>query len=310
MTAVLDPFVLEKAPGPLVELPDALVRARAAFNETLAALNGIAAGDLGYLWMWDGNEQDVRYGFYRAFEILEVGAANATRALASQPSSAARQAVAAATASRWALHGVLATLRDADIDADPGNGEWSIRRTLQHTVSSQRGYAWGTAAWLALREQTQSQGLGRLPDDWFGGLPEEEEEAVGSLAEVRRELDDIVDVTSARYATLTDDDLAVMGRWSGAPVTIHFRQWRWSSHIAEHTIQIEKTIDMLGKRRSEVDWLSRLLGQAYGRLEAIAFGLESAVAGESVFDGVVRDLGVLHPQIVAAAREALPGPEE
>ena len=36
MTAVLDPFILEKAPGPLVDIPDALVRARAAFTETLA----------------------------------------------------------------------------------------------------------------------------------------------------------------------------------------------------------------------------------------------------------------------------------
>ena len=72
--------------------------------------------------------------------------------------------------------------------------------------------------------------------------------------------------TSSRYATLTDDDMKVMGGWSGIPVTIGFRQWRWSSHIHEHTIQIEKTLDMLGMHRSEVDWLTRLNARAFGRL--------------------------------------------
>lgn len=305
MTA-LDAFVLEKAPGPLVEVPDALVRARGAFKQTLAALNGIADGDLGYQWMWDGNEQDVRYGFYRAFEILESGTSAATRALAAEPSSEARDAVAAATASRWALHGVLATLSDTDLDADPGNGEWTVRRTMQHVINSQRGYAWGSAAWLAERELTARIGVQRLSDDTFKGFPEEEDEGLGSLSEIRGELDDIVDVTSARFATLSDDDLSVTGRWSGAPVSIAFRQWRWSSHIAEHTIQIEKTLDMLGRRRSEIDWLSRLLGQGFGRLEASAFGRASAAGAETVFEQVARELSALHPQVVAAAHAAVP----
>ena len=33
------------------------------------------------------------------------------------------------------------------LDADPGGGEWSIRLTLGHIISSQRAYVWGTAWW-------------------------------------------------------------------------------------------------------------------------------------------------------------------
>lgn len=306
MTAALDSFVLERAPGRLVELDPSLVRTREAFRPTLDALAAMTDRDFTYAWTWNGNPADIRYGFYRVLELLETATSSASRALSAQPNSEARDAAAAATASRWALQAILATLTDADLDADPGNAEWSVRRTMQHIVGSQRGYAWGTAAWLSLREQTRTEGLGRLNDEWFAAMPEEEDEARGSLADVRRKLDDIVDVTSARYATLTDDDMAVMGRWSGYPVSVAFRQWRWSSHIAEHTVQIEKTLDMLGRRRSEVDWLVRLIGRAFGALEATTFGRESAGDAASVFEGVARDLADLHPQLTAAAKAAIP----
>ena len=311
MSAVLDPFILEKAPGPLVELDQPLVRARAAFTETLAALTELSDTDLPYLWDWVGNDADVRYGFYRVVELLESATSEAARAMSREQTSEARGAVAAATASRWALHGVLATLDDADLDADPGHGEWSVRRTMQHIINSQRGYAWGSARWLSVRDQPRPSGRQRLPaEPGEQALPDEEDEGLGSLAGIRDELDQIVDVTSSRFATLTDDEMALKSGWYGFAVTIGFRQWRWASHIAEHTIQIEKALDMLGRRRSEVDWLSRLMGQAYGRLEAIAFGRASAAASSTVYDQAARDLSALYPTVVAAAKAALPAPED
>ena len=62
MTAVLDPFVLEHAPGPTVELDPALLRARAALNDLLARLARVDDAALTYVWTWDGNSVDVRYG--------------------------------------------------------------------------------------------------------------------------------------------------------------------------------------------------------------------------------------------------------
>ena len=97
-----------------------------------------------------------------------------------------------------------------------------------------------------------------------------------------------------------------MAGWSGFPVTIGFRQWRWSSHIREHTIQIEKTLDMLGKRRSEVDWLTRTNAQAFGRLGGSVFGRASAGGAATVLDQVARDLDALAPGIVTAAEAGVP----
>ncbi len=306
MSAVIDPFILERAPGPIVEIPPALVRARTAFGATLDAVARIPDERLMSAWDWEGNAADVRYGFYRILEMLDSAASIAARALSTSPNSEARDAVGAADAARWTLHGVLATLDDGDLDADPGNGEWTVRRTMQHIINSQRGYAWGSAYWLSISDQPRSAGPQRAPDEAFASLPEKEDEARGSLADVRRELDDVVDATSSRYATLTDADMSVMSGWSGFPVSIGFRQWRWFSHIAEHTIQIEKTLDMLGRHRSEVDWLTRSNASAFGRLGGTVFGRASAGAASDVLEAVARDLGQLRPSIVAAAEEGVP----
>lgn len=158
MPAVIDLFILEHAPGPLVELDPALVRARAAFNATLSAVARFTDNDLASAWTWGGNAVDVRYGFYRLAEILEPATADARRALAAAPSREARDAVAATTEARWRAQAILATLGDDDLDADPGGGEWTIRQTMGHIIGTQRGYAWSSAWWLSVRDEPRAAG--------------------------------------------------------------------------------------------------------------------------------------------------------
>jgi hypothetical protein len=315
--ATLDPFVLEHAPGPVASLHPSILEARAAINGALTDLAGVSDEALGASWDWDGNQADVRYGYYRLLEAVERGKAAAGRALEADPSTEARDAVAAATAARWDLHGILASLDEADLDADPGGGEWTVRRTLAHINSSQRGYAWGSAWWLWARDQPRADGPQRVPLDIFDAAPEEESEAAGSLAEIRAHHDGLIDSTSTRYACLTPDELAVMGGWSGVAVDLAFRQWRWSSHIQEHTVQVEKTLDLLGRRPTEVARLVRLIARAYGRLEAVVFfrstdALEQATGGESAADvlhSVAAELAQRTPTIVAAAERNIPAPD-
>ena len=49
--------------------------------------------------------------------------------------------------------------------------------------------------------------------------------------------------------------------------------------MREHTIQVEKTLAMLGRRPTEVDRLVRLLLAAYGRLEAVVSGMPAGAVG-------------------------------
>lgn len=314
MTAVLDPFVLERAPGPTVALHPAAQHLREAFTAAFASWAAIPDERLLSLWVWDGNDINVRYAFYRTLEILESGAGEVARSVGSAESSEAREAVAMTTAARWELQGVLCGLTDADLDADPGGGEWTVRQTMGHIIGGQRGYAWGSAYWISVRDQPKPPGPRRAPDELFAGLPEDDEESSGTLAEVRHKLDDIVDATSSRYATLSTDEMASAGGWYGFPVTVGFRMWRWPSHIEEHTLQIDKTLDMLNHRATEVERLIRLNHRALGRLEALVFGRPAeqvdANGAGATLDRVANALRDMAAPVKAAADAGVPGPPD
>lgn len=314
MTAVLDPFVLERAPGPVVELHPSLVRLRGAFNAAFDKLGTIPDERLTSLWDWDGNDINVRYAFYRTLETLESGAAEVARAISGHESSEARAAVGMASAARWDLQGILAGLTDSDLDADPGGGEWTVRQTMAHIIGGQRGYAWGSAYWISVRNEAKPDGPRRAPDHFFTAMPEDDAEATGTLAEVRQKLDDIVDSTSSRYATLSTDEMSSEAGWYGFPVTVGFRMWRLPSHIEEHTVQIEKTLDMLEHHATEVERLVRINARAMGRLEALIYGraveqLDAAGVG-AILDRLATALNDMAAPVKAAADAGVPGPPD
>lgn len=269
-------------------LPDALLRARDALRTAATDYLSIPDSALLKVWLFRGVDtgDGVRYGIYRGAETIEVADAKLDAALAGaapRPPGAIR--CAPATIARWALQGRLAAIDDALLDEVPREGEWTLRETLAHTVGGQRGYGAFTRWWLG-------QPLGpdrpsRIPPDADAALdrelPPESAEGLGSVAEISSRLDAVLDEWALRVADLDDAALAASGRWAGVLVDIDFRLGRWASHIREHTIQLDKTLDWLGYQPSEPARIVRDLHDAWGRLEARIFpiapaGTESAVA--------------------------------
>jgi hypothetical protein len=108
-------------------------------------------------------------------------------------------------------------------------------------------------------------------------LPEEVEEGIGSLADIRARLDDVLDLSIGALGVLDAGELAVPARWSGVAVTVAFRLTRWASHLREHTIQVEKTLGFVGHATTEVERLMRLIAGAYGELEEGLIGWPAQV---------------------------------
>jgi hypothetical protein len=311
-TAV-DPRLVEWTPGPaLVLLPEA-VAARAAIEAAGRALLAVPDGArLEAVWPWPGStsEVEVRYGFYRMFELLESARAAVISTLARSsavPAPGGRLG-AAATVARWSLHGLLLPLTDVELDADPGNREWTVRQTLGHMLQSQQFYGSFTAWWL-----TQAPTPAAIPPvDLTYAVPSEEELSAGSVSEVRARLDALLDLAMARLGGLDETQVAVPARWSGGEVTVGFRMGRWASHIREHTIQVEKTCVMLDRPMTEVERLVRLIFEAYGRLEETVFGLDAAAARPAapVFAETAATVSALVPGILAASEANVPPPPE
>lgn len=291
MPAMQVDAVLERyAPPVTSEVPPWIFEARASVRDTIRALLEIDEGDLALRWLWRDDRSggtEARYAFFRAIETFERAASVAGSVAAAGQAPAGHGAFAAATAARWDLHGLLASVTDADLDRDPGGGEWTIRQTLAHTVYVERAYPAWSAWWLG-REQT-SDLPAAAPDEVGEGFPEEHEEGAGSLFEIGARLDGAMDGAAERMATLNDDQLATPARWSGYAVDVGFRLWRQSSHLQEHTVQVEKTLVMLGRTPVEGQRLARLALRAYGRLEAVVYALPPSLAdaGRAPFEEAV-----------------------
>jgi hypothetical protein len=265
-------------------IPEALIAAR---RDVLAAVRDLATitdAEMEKPWAWKGDsEVELRYAFYRIFEEFEragIDAAAALRAAGADRGTAA-DLIAPATAARWDLHGLLLQLPDAAWDTNPGGEEWTVRETLGHIIGSQRGYAAVTAWWQAQGLPADPTLPTARPSHIYDVLPSDEEEGAGTPAEVLERLGEVLDQSAERLTGLPPERLAFGTRWVGFALDIGFRLGRWSSHIREHTVQVEKTLMMIGHTPTEVDRLIRLILAEWGRAEAVAYGLPdggSAVA--------------------------------
>lgn len=266
-------------------LPAALLRARADVVAAIRDLRTIPDAKLAGPWAWKGgSEEEIRYGFYQIAETFELAAIDAETAIRAAGSSQARgraaDRIAPATAARWDLQGLLLPLDAATWDADPGGGEWTVRQTMGHVISGQRSYGVGTAWWQAQALPADDPDLPNAPESIYETLPSDEAEADGPPAAVRDRLDAVLDLTSERLAGLPEERLLLAARWAGFAVDVGHRIGRWSSHLREHTIQVEKTLVMLDVRPTEVDRLVRHVLAEWGRAEAVVYG--SADAGDAI----------------------------
>jgi DinB family protein len=287
----MDDPLLELTPGPTLPVASAVVAARKALSAAVDDLLAVPDAALESVWEWRTgfvDNTEVRYAFYRIHERLEESAA---AIVGGRVGGGEGPGVGPAvslfgplTAARWELRAAIAPLEARDLDADPGGGEWTVRRTLGHIVGSQRGYGWYNAWWLH-----RGHVEGPLPkpadDPQMPAEPDEEDEATGSPTEVMARLDDLVDVATGRFAGLTEDELTIPARWSGVPVDLRFRMLRLGSHIREHTVQVDKTLAMTGRQPTEVERLVRLIGASYGRLESQVYARSDEVLGRRFASG-------------------------
>ena len=293
------------APAPTSPVSPALIAARTALNAAARDLLAVPDDRLERTWRWRDTDADVRYGAFHAIEAVETAAAEITATLAATGTRRSNAAlrIAPVTTARWDLHGRLATIDDASLDTVAKDGEWTLRETLGHIVGGQRGYV-VYSTWHWVRNEYERPTEAELEQiQAVTALPEDSDEATGTLAEITARIDEATDL-GTRLAGLTDADLARPARWSGIPVDVGFRVGRWSSHFMEHAIQIDKTLGWLDRRPTEVERIVGELYRAWGRLEAEIFPIEPAALTRAAGGGrsVEAVLGALGDSLVTDAR--------
>jgi hypothetical protein len=208
--------------------------------------------DLERPWSWRGSERDVRAGLYRSFEAEQAAAA-----VVSHPSEAART-LALAQAAFGDLRGLLAGLPDELLDRVPREGEWPLRQTLHHLLHVEQTFRAHTGYALA---RSASNPV-RMPADEVPGIDE---------ADVSGGIDDILvtfsferEATDTSFEALTPEQLLLPTIWSDTEVDVRFRLNRFGGHLAEHTIQCEKTFSWLDLAPTEARLITRRISALRG----------------------------------------------
>jgi hypothetical protein len=117
-------------------------------------------------------------------------------------------------------------------------------------------------------------------------IPDEAwEEILGQdIAAVEAALDEPLAGILAYYAALheqvvgdladihTDELAAPSLYWEGYELSLKFRLHRFDSHLRQHTIQVDKTLEAIGCNPSEMKRLLRLIYAALAEVEGFAIG--------------------------------------
>lgn len=236
---------------------------------------GITDAELERPWKWGDYDEGVRFAFFRTYEELRELAARlgAERARSGHPLSLAQRILSQYNAAYRDLQAVLLGVSDPDGARTPAEGEWALREVVLHMIETERSF------FTVLYYTLESAHRGESPPQdvseaawnalWAGDAFEQVQE--------KAPLSGIWAYYTTLHARVMDEFLGISIEqlnlpswfWENTPMTVEFRLHRFDSHLRQHTIQAEKTLEMLGLHPTEAHRLLRLIFAALAEVEAV-----------------------------------------
>jgi uncharacterized damage-inducible protein DinB len=248
-------------------------------------------------WVWrEYDEEGLRFALLMAqHEVRDLAVRLA--ALRPAPPSQGQRILGQYHHAYRDLTGALAGLRDEDLDRAPAEGEWPVREVLLHMFGADYGFL-GTIQYA--RDPDRPADEDEAGDRWPAWRKEHGYAAPGSVAggtaDVRNAMFEIHRRVLSELGDLRDEDLdRPAGFWDGVK-PIRFRLHRFEAHYVQHTIQIDKTLEAIGRGPSEARRLVRVL---YRDLAAVEM-LSSDGFGQRERDGVAKTIGDRAAEIAKA----------
>ncbi len=227
-----------------------------------AAVAGFAALDedgLARAWTWRDKPLNVREALYRTLEDAQEALVRA----AAGPHAESRRILALAQGAFGGLRGLLLGLPAELLDAPPRPGEWPLRETMRHMLVVERRYALQT---LYAVERAETEPV-RIPEERLptpAGM-----DVGGDAAAILARLGEARAETDRRLGDVAPGAMTRPTIWLGCDVDVRFRLHRFAVHVAEHTIQCEKTLAALGWRATEGRRIVRRVTATLGEVEGL-----------------------------------------
>jgi uncharacterized damage-inducible protein DinB len=181
------------------------------------------------------------------------------------------------------LSGALAGLRDDDLDRPPAEGEWPVREVLAHMLGAEYGFLGVVRYALAPDRPRDPAEAGERWPSWreqhgYRGPKTLE----GGIADVRNALFEIHRRVLSELGNLSDEVLEQDATFWDGEKPIRFRLHRFEAHMVQHTIQVDKTLEQLGRGPTEARRLVRVLYRDLAPVEMLG----SSLFGEAERDAV------------------------
>jgi hypothetical protein len=259
-------------------MPDvSLVRAVEQFSSLTL---GVPDSDLDREWAWGAyDEQGVRFAFFRTYEELrELAAKLATERSAHGPKVSTAQRILAQYDQAYRdLQASLLGAGDDAVGRAPAEGEWPVRKVVAHIVGAELGFF--VVVKYALDRQRSGDGrAAEIPDeawDAIGGVDEASFQALvdGPFADIQSYHETLHGQVLREFASIREEELAVPSLyWEGYEMSLRFRLHRFDSHLRQHTVQVDKTLEAVGGPPSEAKRLLRLIYGALAEAESATLG--------------------------------------
>jgi hypothetical protein len=248
-------------------------------------------------WVWrEYDEEGLRFTLLMAQHELRDLAVRLAAMRPSPPSQAQRILGQYHHAYRD-LTGALAGLRDEDLDRVPKVGEWPLRNVIEHMLGAEYGFL-GTVQYA--RDPDRPADEEEAGDHWPVWRKERgyaaPDSLPGGIADVRNAMFEIHRRVLRELGDLRDADLEKLaGFWDGLK-PIRFRLHRFEAHMIQHTVQVDKTLEWIGRTPTEARRLVRVL---YRDLAAVEM-LSSDGFGQRERDEVANTIGERAAEIAKA----------
>ncbi len=251
-----------------------------------SATHGWSDATLEQTWKWQTHEAGVRATYFQVYEELcKLATTTATTRAGGGPATTTAQRVLAQH--QMAYRELLAVLIGAGDepldrpfgsaqDAPPAEGEWPLRKVMEHIITVEAMFfAVIQHALEGGRRGEPPRKIRRSEMEAPVGSFDEFRQAVASasLADILGRYDALHGQVLQELADIRDDELDTPSLWwEGRELPVQYRLHRFHSHLRQHTIQVEKTLEALGYRPTEVRRLLRLLYGALAEVEGVAIG--------------------------------------
>ena len=253
--------------------------------------------DMDRTWVWrEYDEEGLRFALLLAQHELRDLAVRLA-AMRPAPPSQAQRILGQYHHAYRDLTGALAGVRDDDLDRVPNEGEWPLREVIQHMRGAEHGFL-GVVRYALAPDRPRDEK--EAEDRWDAWRDEHKYRAPksldGGIGDVRDALFEIHTRVLRELGGLSDADLEREAMFWDGDKPIRFRMHRFEAHMIQHTIQVDKTLEWLGRGPTEARRLIRVL---YRDLAAVEM-LSARGFGEKEGDEVAKTIGDRAAEIATA----------